>query len=173
MARRKVQELTESQKRVARLRYGRIDVDHLAKLTVEFCEKKKRNPDYQMSNELGEIINVIVDKMLGQGQWRGYTPDWKEEMRGKAYEHTVKYVKNFKMELVLAGKPDAAFSYYAMIITNAFKQSVKQLKAYTEKNALLNDALGYDKESIDSEKSIINSESIFPDETRLDYESFL
>lgn len=173
MARRKEKEMTKSQKRVAKMRYGRIDVNQLAELTVDYCEKRRLNPNHQMSNELGEIIKVIVDKMLGQGQYRGYTSDWKEEMSGKAFEHTVKYIKNFKMEKVNAGKADAAFSYYAMIITHAFKQSLKQMKKYTEQNALLNEALGVDKEQMDSESSMINSDSVFPEESNLDFGNFL
>lgn len=173
MARRKEKEMTRAQKRVAKMRYGRIDVEKLTELTIDYCEKRKIDPKYQMSNELGEIIRVIVDKMLGQGQYRGYTSDWKEEMSGKAFEHTVKYIKNFKIEKVKAGKADAAFSYYAMIITHAFQQSIKQLKKYTEQNSLLNDALGYDEDKLKSENSIINSDSVFPDESNLDYGNFL
>lgn len=155
--------------RMARLRYERIDVDELSRLTIDHCDKKKIDPEYEMTNELGEMIFIIVEKMLGGSQYRGYTPDWKEEMRGKAYEHTVKYIKNFNITKVKAGQYDAAFNYYAMIITNAFKQAIKQQKAYTEKNKILNDAYGYNQAEMESDRSMVDSSYIYPDESRLDY----
>lgn len=173
MPKKKTLPMGKIEKRMAKLRYDRIDVDRLAELTMEYAEARKLNENHIMSRELAEMVMVIIDKLLGGGQYRGYTDDWKEEMRGKAYEHIVKYSKGFKIALCKAGKRDAAFSYHAMIASHAFKQSIKQLKAYTEKNSILNDALGYDKESMESDKSLNDSSQIYPDETKLDYDDFI
>lgn len=159
-----------SQKRMNRLRYGRIDVDKLAELTIEYCENRKADSNYVMSQELAEMILVIVEKMQGGGQYRGYSDDWKAEMTSLAYTHVLKYVHNFKMEKVNTDKgTEAAFSYYAMIIANAFKQSIKQMKKHVAQFPLYNDAIGYDQDAMEQDFSITDSSMVYPDISGLDY----
>ena len=161
------------QKRMQRLRYGRIDVDRLTELTVDYCEKRKINPNHRMCDELAEMIVVIAEKILGGGQYRGYTEDWKQEMTSLAYLHVMLYIRNFDLAKSKAsGKPDAAFSYYARIVANAFKQQLKAMKKHNERNPTYIETMEYDRDMMDQGGSAYGDYS-YPDIARLDYGGLL
>jgi len=136
------------EQRLQAMRTGRIDKKYLSELVVKYKSKKKIDPEHPMSRELAEVVLIIIDKMLGAASWRGYTDDWKEEFRGRAIEHVLKYAHNFDPEKSKTGKNDP-YNYFAMIISNAFIQSLKKCKVYAENNVLLNDDVLYNTDSWD------------------------
>jgi hypothetical protein len=144
------EKFSRKEKRISELKNNKIDPGYLGDLLVDYSIRKRIKSDYKMSNELAEIITVIIEKLIGSSNWRGYTEDWKEEFRGRAIEHCIKYSHNFDADKCAKGKNDA-FNYIAMISTRAFIQSMKKCKAYTEKNVSLNHDLMYDQANWDED----------------------
>lgn len=141
------QNLTFDQ-RLQAMRTGRIEKEYLSELVMTYKFKKNIDPTYPMPRELAEVILIIIDKMLGSASWRNYTDDWKEEFRGRAIEHVLKYAHNFDPEKSKTGKNDP-YNYFAMIISNAFIQSWKKCKTYSDNNVLLNDEILYNANNWD------------------------
>jgi hypothetical protein len=139
---------TEYERRMYEMRTGRIDKKYLTQLVMEYKFKKNIDKTYPMPRELGEVVLIIIDKMLGGSSWRNYTDDWKEEFKGRAIEHVLKYAHNFDPEKMKTGKNDP-YNYFAMIINNAFIQSLRKCKQYAENNVLLNDDILYNASSWD------------------------
>lgn len=158
MPRRKKQDTvktftTEREARLSALRNGRIEKEYLLPLVMQYKALKKLKPRAQMPTELAEVILIIIDKNLGSPSWRRYTADWKEEMRGRAIEHLLKYSHNFDPTRCAEGKDDP-YNYFARIATTAFIQSLKKLKVYDEHNVILNHDLLYNDSQVENLDSI-------------------
>ncbi len=166
-----------SSERRSRLRHNRIDTKRLTELAVEYSTNKLKNPEYQMSNELGEYIMAITEKEISKWNFNSYSLNWKEDMKQRAFWHLLKYLpNNFNPEKSKEqnGRPSGAYSYFRLIISRAFIQTIVAKKKYTSKNILLNDSYGYDQHEMESSRNKLNnSECIFPDETCMDYRSNL
>lgn len=80
-----------------------------------------------MQTELAEVFLALIEKVIGSNSWRGYSEDWKEEFRGLALCHICKYSIKFNE----SRSTDAANYFYTMI-SNAFRQSLKKCKTYSE-----------------------------------------
>ncbi len=48
-----------------------------------------------LSPILGEILTVLVDKILNSRKFMRYTPDWKEDLKTYAFITTCKYIHHF------------------------------------------------------------------------------
>ena len=160
----------EYDKRLSEMRYGRIDRTYLLEHVMNYKFKKNLDADYPMPKELAEVVLIIVDKMLGSPSWRKYSDDWKEEFRGRAIEHVLKYAHNFNLEKSKTGKNDP-YNYFAMIIGNAFIQSWRKCKTYTDNNVILNHDLLYNENSWDggTESVMSDVESVTPNIEALDW----
>jgi hypothetical protein len=120
------------------MREGRIDKCYLRELVMDYKFRKKLDKTFPMPDDLAEVIVIVIDKIMGAPRWRRYTDDWKEEFRGKAIEHCLKYAHNFDPTKSSSGKGDDPYNYFAMIATHAFMQSWKKCKAYSDANVSLN-----------------------------------
>ena len=144
MGNKKVEErqFSEREIKLAEMRNGRIERKYLQDLVMEYKFKKQLDKKYSMPRELAEVVIIIVDKMLGSPSWRRYSDDWKEEFRGRAIEHVLKYAHNFNPKKCKSGKNDP-YNYFAMIIGNAFIQSWRKCKAYSDNTIMLNPDMLY------------------------------
>ena len=173
MARRKKEEdnffVSDRERRIAKLKSGKISKDYLSPLVMQYREMKKVNPRAQMPRELAEVILIIIDKNLGSPSWRRYSPDWKEEMRGRAIEHLLKYSHNFDPAKCAAGNDDP-YNYFAMIANMAFIQSLKKLKQHAEHTILINhDVLYSESQWAEYESLKIEIEVSEPQISNLDW----
>ena len=134
--------MSDRERRIASLKTGKINKDYLLPLVMQYKALKDRYPKSQMPRELAEVIMIIIDKNLGSPSWRRYSPDWKEEMRGRAIEHLLKYSHNFDPSKCAAGNDDP-YNYFAMIANMAFIQSLKKLKQHAEHTVLINHDILY------------------------------
>jgi hypothetical protein len=125
--------------KIQTMRNGRIDKEYLTELALNYKFKKKIDKDYPMPRELADLLLIVVDKTLGSSSWRGYTEDWKEEFRGRALEHLLRYSHNFDLEKC---KNDP-YNYFARLTSTAFIQSLAKCKLYAERNVLLNEDVLY------------------------------
>jgi len=165
----KKRKYSEYREKLLEMRHGRIDKKYLLELVMDYKFKRKLDPGFPMPSELAEVVLIIIDKMLGSNSWRKYSDDWKEEFRGRAIEHVLKYAHNFNPEKC---KNDP-YSYFAMIIGNAFIQSWRKCKTYTETNVIINYDLMYqNNEWSDSQDMRPDTDSITPDLNRLDWGHF-
>ena len=137
---------SERKEKLNQMRHGRIEKSYLTELVLEYKMSKVVNPQHPMPEELAEVILIIIDKMLGSGNWRNYTDDWKEEMRGRAVEHVLRYTQNF--DPVKSNDP---YNYFAMVISNAFIQSWRKCKNWTDQNVILNHELMHSDNNWDGE----------------------
>lgn len=184
---------------LTRLLSERIDNAHLADLICEHSEKMRlinpkvvdaktgllKMPDtkncrfIQMNEELGAYLVAIVQKMSMHRRYKHYTPDWKNDMKSRAYEHLTKYLwRNFDREKLLyytnrkgevvQAKKDAAYSYVAQIAGNAFKQISDMYKKEHEREDEYNDEYGVDYAELE-EKAVSAFNAVIPDENRLDH----
>lgn len=135
---------SEREINLSKMRNGRIERSYLTDLVMDYKMKKKINPDYIMPRDLAEVLLIIIDKMLGSASFRGYSEDWKEEFRGRAIEHVIKYGHNFDATKSKNGKNDP-YNYFAMVIHNAFIQSMRKCKTYSEHNVDMNPDIIYNK----------------------------
>lgn len=179
MSRRKKEEepkeYSPRELRLANLRNNKISTQYLSELVMDYKMKKSLDIDFPMPKELAEVVLIMIDKMLGSQSWRGYSPDWKEEFRGRAIEHVLRYGHNFSPEKCKNGKGDA-FNYFAMIIVNAFVQSLKKCKLYSENNILINHDVIYNEQMYNDDQELkLDSDVKFinPDIDSLDYGSNL
>jgi len=143
MARRKKQEsaidMTYAQ-RISAMKSGRIDKDYLSDLIMAYKFKRSVDPTYPMPRELAEVSLIVIDKTLGSFRWRGYTEDWKEEMRGKAIEHVLRYVHNYDaVKSSQDSQNKDPYYYIGRIATNAFIQSWRKCEAYSKSTLPLNE----------------------------------
>jgi hypothetical protein len=136
------------EKKMQEMRTGRIDKEYLTRLVMDYKFRKNIDKSFPMPRELGEVVLIIIDKMLGGSSWRNYTDDWKEEFRGRAIEHVLRYAHNFDPEKMKIGKNDP-YNYFAMIITNAFIQSLRKCKQYADSKVVINEDILYNVTSWD------------------------
>lgn len=184
---------------LARLLRDRIDNVRLADLICEHSEKMRminpkvlnpktgvmKTPDTKdcrfipMGEELGAYLVAIVEKLSMHRRFKNYTPDWKKEMKSRAYDHLTKYIwRNFDREKLLyytnrkgelvQAKKDAAYSYVAQIVGNAFKQVSDMYNKEREREDEYNDDYGVNYSELE-EKIASAFNAVIPDENRLDY----
>jgi hypothetical protein len=157
---------------LSQMRNGRIDKTYLLQLVMEYKFKKQINKDFSMPKELAEVVLIIIDKMLGSNSWRGYTGDWKEEFRGRALEHIVKYAHRFDPYKCKSGKNDP-YNYFAMMINNAFIQSWRKCKIYSENMVVMNDDVLYNPNNWSKDQDFDSSiQSFTPSVDSLDWGNF-
>jgi len=167
-----VRTFTQREIKLATMRNGRIEKKYLNELVVDYKLKKKIDPNFSMPRELAEVVLIIIDKMLGSGSWRRYSEDWKEEFRGRAIEHVVKYAHNFNPKKCKSGKNDP-YNYFAMIIGNAFIQSWRKCKTYSENTSLMNHDIIYNENHWSHDQNITSDiQSIIPQIDALDWGHF-
>ncbi len=166
MTRKKHEEYKD---KLLEMRHGRIDKAYLLELVMDYKFKRSLEPDYPMSSELAEVVLIIIDKMAGSNSWRNYSDDWKEEFKGRAIEHVLKYAHNFDPHKIRIGKDGKVlkndpYNYFAMIIGNAFIQSWRKCKTYTDANIIINYDLMYkDNEWSDAQELRPDVDSVTPD----------
>lgn len=105
-----------------------IDRDRLHQLMRDYKDTGK------ISEELGEMFMIMTDHILGHSNFRNYTKDLKEEMKGYALFLLVKYSHNCD-----AYQRDArqTFNYITTIAMNACKQIlIKHYKLLNTKREL-------------------------------------
>ena len=161
----------QREQRLEQMRKGRIEKQYLQKLVLDYKFNKQLDLSYPMPRELAEVILIIIDKMLGSGNWRNYSDDWKEEMRGRAIEHVLKYTHNFDP---IKSKNDP-YNYFAMIISNAFIQSWRKCKNWTDNNISINHEVAHAEmgwSGEDEGSAASNIESITPNTDALDWGYF-
>lgn len=130
--------------RLSKLKNERINPVYLSDLLMDHKLKRAVDPNYKMSDEMGDVLLVMIEKTIGSSGWRGYSPDWKEEFRGRAIDHLVRYSHGFNPEKCKNGKGDAG-NYLIKIIVSAFIQSLNKCKAYSENNIHINHDIIYDE----------------------------
>ena len=108
--------------------------------------------------------------MLGSGRWRRYTEDWKEEFRGRAIEHVLKYGHNFDALKSKNGRNNDPYNYFAMIIGNAFKQSWKKCKIYSDNVMTYNQDYSYEN-SLSEDQEFVEDHYKNPNIESLDWGS--
>jgi hypothetical protein len=141
------------------MKTSRVPKAYLTNLVTEYKMMKAINPDAKMPDKLADVVLVIIGKMGGSSQWRGYTEDWKEEFRGRAIEHILRYAHNFDPIKMQKGKDDP-YNYFAMIILHAFIQSKKKLMKYHELNVPMNHEVLY-KSDGDGDGDAVNPNADF------------
>ena len=75
----------------------------------------------RVSEELGKVFLLLVDRFANRYNVRGYT--YIDDMKSKALEFLLLYHKTFDYN-----KSKNAFSYLSQIVHNAFKQYIKNEK---------------------------------------------
>lgn len=166
-------EYSERELRLASLRNNKIPPAYLLGLVMDYKAKKLLCKDFPMPKELAETLLIIIEKMIGSNSWRGYTPDWKEEFRGRAIEHLLRYAHNFSPQKCKEGKGNDAYNYFAMITMRAFVQSLKKCRQYTENNIHINHDVIYQENAWNSEQElkVEGDISVNPESDNLDYGS--
>lgn len=160
------------EKHLSEMRNGRIGKKYLNDLVLDYKFKKSLDENYPMPTELAEVVLIIIDKMLGSSSWRGYSDDWKEDFRGRAIEHVLKYAHNFDPDKSKSGKNDP-YNYFAMIIGNAFIQSWRKCKTYSDNNVILNDDLIYNQNNWEEDQeSRPDIQSITPNIDSIDWNGY-
>lgn len=163
---------TSREIRLAEMRNGRIEKKYLAELVMDYKFKKKIDPTYSMPKELAEVVIIIVDKMLGSPSWRSYSEDWKEEFKGRAIEHVIKYAHNFDPAKSKSGKNDP-YNYFAMIISNAFIQSWRKCKTFSENSIQFNGEYLYRTSQLSQDADLnFENQTIDPNIESLDWGHF-
>lgn len=150
----------------ARMRSCKIDKDILTKLLVELKDvRKKYGIDYPVSEALGYVFNVVIDKNLGNQKWRGYTPDWKMEMRDRAIELLIKHSHNFDPIKMENAKNVDPYYYLAKITYCAFIQAHdklakrhKKIKFVSLNEGTMNNYSSIDEFAIDTNNQIDEEE---------------
>ena len=137
-------ELQTYDQRMASMRTGRIDKDYLTNLIMAYKFKKSVDKTFPMPRELAEVGLIIIDKTIGGSRWRGYTENWKEDMRGRAIEHFLKYLHGFNPEkMALLGKNADPYYYIGRMVSNACIQSWRNCKEYSDATLPMNDDILY------------------------------
>ncbi len=163
----------EREAKLREMRNGKIERRYLLGLVVDYKRKRLFEPQFPMPRELAEVLLVIVDKTMGSASWRQYSDDWKEEFRGRAIEHVLKYAHNFNPIKSETGKTNDPYYYFSRMITNAFIQSWRKCKTYTDDNVLLNHDLLYNDNNWDGEQTNQNDvHTVTPNIDALDWGNF-
>lgn len=152
----------------AQMRHGKIDKEILSNLLVELRDRRKKyGKDYPVSEALGYVFNVVIDKNLGNQKWRGYTPDWKQEMRDRAVELLIKHSHNFDPVKLQTTKNVDPYYYLAKITFCAFIQAHNKLSARNKKikfvalnEGTMSNYSSIDEFAIDANKKIDEEERI-------------
>lgn len=76
-----------------------------------------------MSEELGKMFMIMTDHILGHSNFRNYTQDVREEMKGHALLMLVKYSHNCD---AYERNARQTFNYITTIIFNSFKQVLQK-----------------------------------------------
>lgn len=118
---------------VQSMKYGRIDKEYLTKLVMEHkMNVAKYGKGYPMSDELGQVIMIIIDKTSGYKDWARYTTNWMNDMKSLAMLHCTRYLHNFNLVKMKNGKNSDPYYYIGRIVTNAFKQERDDLRLHTK-----------------------------------------
>ena len=155
--------MNDRERRLSGLRTGKIAKNYLMPMVMQYKSIKKKVPKASMPRELAEVMLIIIEKNLGSPSFRRYSPDWKEEMRGRAVEHLLKYSHNFDPAKCAEGKDDP-YNYFAMIANMAFVQSLKKLKTHSEHTVIINHDVLYD--DVDIMKEIGDLKSLKFDDVK-------
>lgn len=148
------------------MRMERIPPEYLTALIMDYKFKKNINKTQPMPSELAEVLLIIIDKTAGSSGWRGYTDDWKEEFKGRAIEHVLKYAHGFDPTKV-DGDP---FNYFRMMIGHAFVQSWAKLKKYHENHVAYNGEMAYSENEWDEgQTGSVDLQTITPNMDCLDW----
>jgi predicted NBD/HSP70 family sugar kinase len=92
--------------------------------------KKAKQKSY-CTNKLGEIILLTVDRIATQSKFRHYS--YLEDMKAEAIFQSVRGIIKFNLNKKNAmGQNSSSFSYLTQIITNAFRQVLKNEKKNRE-----------------------------------------
>jgi len=121
-----------------------VDNQHLLDLVVEY--KKNKNIDNQcsMSDELGEYLIYIIDRLLSRTTWRKYSSEEKEDMKSNALFYAVKYADRFDPNHAIKQnkKPDP-YNWFTVIMIGAFLKTrnwdIKYRKFIEKCNKLVSD----------------------------------
>lgn len=142
------------------MKYGRVDRDYLTSLIMEHkANVAKYGKGYPVSNELASVIKIVIKKTAGLSMWHQYTPDWKEDMIGRALVQALLYVHNFDpAKLATTSKNNDPYYYIAMIVTRAFMQQVKENKKRASyiKFTSLNENILHTVTSMDQYAGVLN-----------------
>jgi hypothetical protein len=167
---KKRQEVKEEQDLISQMKVGRIPKEYLTKLLLDYRFEKAVDKNTPMPRLLAQVILIIVEKMIGSSNWRNYSQDWKEDFRGKAYEHILKYAHNFDQAKCSAGKGADPYNYIAQIVYRAFVQSWRKCKQHAERNAPMNPNLVYMSNHWDEDQLVTpDNEMMTPDITSMDW----
>jgi hypothetical protein len=94
-------------------------------------EIEKAKQKTYCTNRLGEIILLTVDRIATQSKFRHYS--YLEDMKAEAIFQAVRGIIKFNLEKKNAmGQNSSSFSYLTQIITNAFRQVLKNEKRNRE-----------------------------------------
>lgn len=143
------------------MRNDKIPKPILTKLLIELKDNRtKYGDDYPVSNALGYVFNVVIDKNLGNNKWRGYTPDWKQEMRDRAIELLIKHSHNFDPIKMNSSKNADPYYYLGKIVFCAFIQAKEKLQKRSKRLKLvqLNEAVMSNFSSMDEFVITTNNE---------------
>lgn len=116
------------QKRKDRLSFyahNRFSKDLLEELLSIHKSNRIKDKNCSMIEELGEVIQIMLSKVIGAGRFRGYTEEWKIEMGGTGLLYACKYLHNFNPK-----KSNDPTNYINMILHNGILQGLKKLKNY-------------------------------------------
>lgn len=75
----------------------------------------------KIRNNFGDILILIINKILKMPKFSGYTNNWKDDFFINSVEKVLQYIYNFDDNIVSlkTGKPSTAFNYLTQIIMNA------------------------------------------------------
>ncbi len=92
-------------------------------------QKYKENNHPILSPILGEIIFVLIEKIVKGPKFKGYSEDWQFDFRSNAYLLLCKYIHNFDAEKTTAMK------YLYSAIENAMFQELNRHKEQSKRFA--------------------------------------
>ena len=120
--------------KLASVRDGKVDSTYLLLLMLDHKHnKKERNPDYVMPDVLGEIVNIIIDKMLDSQTWYKYPDDWKEEMHDNALHHVLIHLERYSPESSIKNNRKIdPYNWVALIIASSFINAWRKIKIREE-----------------------------------------
>lgn len=98
-------------------------VEYRKKLELSI-EENKQKP--QISNPIGNAIDLITKRLLTKPNFSGYSKQWKEEMRQDAQLDCILAVDNFD-----PNKTNNPFAYFTTISWNAFIRRITKEKRQT------------------------------------------
>lgn len=150
--------------------YGRIDPAYLTRLLMEHKDnvakfavrdaKGRIIKGYPVGDKLARIIQIVIKKTAGDGRWRKYTEDWKEEMFARAELVCLKYIHNFDPSKLEQGKNNDPYYYVANCVTTAFQQAkgILDKKNKAIKFVPLNEGIYHGCVSMDQYAGVLKAE---------------